>query len=148
MTLFDKTRADADRFVPQVGTLSGNPIAVAAGLATLAILKRPGTYERYFETGEKLMSALSGILEESGIQGQVVGAPPMFDIVFADGEVRNYRGTLRGDGALLARLNGLLRDRGILKGEHKYYLSTAIDETDVEETIAAWRDAFDALETA
>ena len=145
MALFDKDRAEADRFVPQVGTLSGNPIAAAAGLATLEILRRPGTYERYFETGEKLMSALSRILEESGIEGQVVGAPPMFDIVFAGGEVRNYRDTIRGDGAKMPRLNELLRDRGILKGENKYYVSTAIDDTDVEETIAAWGDAIGEL---
>lgn len=148
MALFDKSLAATDRFVPQVGTLSGNPIAAAAGLATLAILKRPGTYERYFQVGEKLMGALTHIVEEHGIEGQVVGAPPMFDIVFGTGEVRNYRDTIRGDGSQLTRLNGLLRERGILKGENKYYVSTAIDDTDVEETIAAWRDAIGVLATS
>lgn len=148
MALFDKGSAEADRFVPLVGTLSGNPIAATAGLATLEVLKRPGTYERYFETGGKLMSALARILDESGIEGQVVGVPPMFDIVFAGGEVRNYRDTIRGDGAKIPRLNELLRARGILKSENKYYVSTAIDETDVKETIAAWEEAIGELAAA
>ncbi|MDX1432311.1 MAG: aminotransferase class III-fold pyridoxal phosphate-dependent enzyme [Gammaproteobacteria bacterium] len=141
MALFDKERAEADRFVPQVGTLSGNPVASAAGLATLAVLARAGTYERYFATGEKLMAGLSRCLEESGIEGQVVGAPPMFDVVFAGGPVRNHRDMLRADAGKLARFNALLRERGVLKGENKHYLSTAVDESDVEETISAWHDA-------
>ncbi len=145
MALFDRGRAAPDRFVPQVGTLSGNPIAAAAGLATLAILKRPGTYDRYFETGEKLISALSQRLESAGMDARVVGAPPMFDVVFTAGEVRNYRDTARADATMTARLNDLLRKRGILKGENKYYLSTAIDATDVEQTIEAWTGAIDEL---
>jgi len=148
MALFAKDRVSADRFVPQVGTLSGNPIAAAAGLATLAILRRPGTYDRYFETGEKLMSALSRCLDEAGLEAQVVGAPPMFDVVFAGGAVRNYRDTVRADAARMSRLNALLKERGILKGENKYYLSTAIDEVDVKQTIDAWRGAIDQLAAA
>lgn len=145
MALFDRNRAAADRFVPQVGTLSGNPLAAAAGLATLEILKRPGTYERYFETGEKLMAALSRSLDIAGLEAQVVGAPPMFDIVFAGGEVRNYRDTARADSAEMAKLNGLLRERGILKGDNKYYVSTAIDDADVEQTIGIWSEAIGAM---
>ena len=83
MALFDANRTPAERFVPLVGTLSGNPVAAAAGLATLEILKRPGTYDRYFETGEKLMTALSRSLDAAGLEAQVVGVPPMFDVVFA-----------------------------------------------------------------
>ena len=145
MSLFDKERAGEGRFVPQVGTLSGNPIAAAAGLATLEILARPGTYDRYFATGERLMSALGRCLEESGIEAQVVGAPPMFDVVFAGGPIRNYRDMMRADPGKLARFNALLRERGILKGDNKHYLSTAIDATDVEETISAWSDALGAM---
>ena len=47
----------------------------------------------------------------------------------------------RGDAAMQARFNALLRERGILKGESKYYLSCAHDERDVAETVAIWRDA-------
>ena len=147
MALFDRERAEPDRFVPQVGTLSGNPVAAAAGLATLEILKRPGTYDRYFENGDKLMAALSQRPESADLEARVVGAPPMFDVVFTAGEVRNYRDTARADTTRMARLNALLRDRGILKGENKYYLSTAIDAADVEQTMEAWSDAIEELAT-
>lgn len=148
MALFDSKRVQADRFVPQVGTLSGNPIAAAAGLATLEILKRPGTYDRYFENGQKLMSALSRCLDAAGLEAQVVGVPPMFDIVFAGGEVRNYRDTARADSAKMSKLNELLKERGILKGENKYYLSTAIDDVDIDTTIGAWSEAIEMMGTS
>jgi len=141
MALFDRERTDAAHFVPQVGTLSGNPVAAAAGIATLEVLKRPGTYERYFEVGNRLKSALSERLQRAGLEAQVVGDAPMFDTVFAGGEIRNYRDTLRADKTQMSRLNALLRARGILKGENKYYLSVILDEDDIAQTIDAWDDA-------
>ena len=53
----------------------------------------------------------------------------------------DYRATLRGDAALKARFNQLLRQRGILKGESKYYVSLAHDEADVRHTKEAWSSA-------
>ena len=47
-------------FLLQIGTLSGNPVAAVAGLATLEVLKRPGAYEQVFATGRELMEALAG----------------------------------------------------------------------------------------
>ncbi len=145
MALFDRERSQPERFVPQVGTLSGNPVAAAAGIATLEILSRPGTYDRYFEVGEKLMEALSRRLHAAGLEAQVVGAPPMFDVVFAGGEVRNYRDTLRADATQMGTLNRLLKARGILKNENKYYVSTAINEDDIAHTIGAWSDAIEVM---
>ena len=55
MAHFDKGAVGEDAFMVQIGTLSGNPIAAAAGLKTLEILKRPGAYERIFKTGRALM---------------------------------------------------------------------------------------------
>lgn len=145
MALFDRERTDADHFVPQVGTLSGNPVASAAGLATLEILKRPGTYDRYFETGNRLMEALAEQLGKHDHKAQVVGTPPMFDTVFTGGKVRNYRDTLNADSAKMSKLNLLLRERGVLKSDSKYYLSVAHNEDDVTQTIDAWEDAIAAL---
>ena len=68
--------------------------------------------------------------------------------MFGAGGVRNYRDTIRGDAEMMPRLNGLLRERGILKGENKYYVSTAIDDTDVDETITAWGEAIAELARA
>jgi len=145
MSLFDRGQTEPSRFVPQVGTMSGNPIAAVAGIATLEILKRPGTYERYFETGERLMTSLSKILDASGLTAQVLGIAPMFDVMFADGNMRNYRDTLRSDAPKEARLNQLMKERGILKAATKYYVSTAISDRDVEQTIAAWEEAIPLL---
>jgi glutamate-1-semialdehyde 2,1-aminomutase len=140
MAMFDKERA-GDRFVPQIGTLSGNPVAAAAGLATLEVLKRPGAYEKIFSTGKTLMAGLSERLARHGVAAQVIGVPPLFDLVFVEGEVRNYRDTLRSDSAKMAKLNALLMERGILKGESKYYVSLTLTDADIQKTLDAWDDA-------
>lgn len=145
MACFDQNIAEPEKYVPMTGTLSGNPIAAAAGLATLEILKRPGTYEKLFENGRRLMAGLAGSVERAGIDAEVVGMPLLFDLVFAKGEVRNYRDTLRGDAAKMPQLNGLLRERGILKGPIKYYLSTSLEEADIQQTLDAWDDALPIL---
>ena len=145
MALFDISKTDSDHFVPQVGTLSGNPVAASAGIATLEILRRPGTYDRYYEVGNRLMAALSDRLARAGLEAQVVGSPTMFDIVFTGGDVRNYRDTLREDSGKMGRLNELLRKRGILKSKNKYYVSTVLEEADISHTIDAWDDAITEL---
>ena len=141
MAMFDRDRAEPERFVPQVGTLSGNPIAAAAGIATLNILKRPESFKKIFATGERLMKGLAERLARHGVQAQVTGVPPLFDVVFAGGEIRNYRDTLRGDAKKMSRFNALLKERGILKGESKYYISLTLTEADIQQTLDAWDDA-------
>jgi glutamate-1-semialdehyde 2,1-aminomutase len=129
----------------QVGTLSGNPVAAAAGLATLEILRRPGAYDQIFATGRELMGALAELLKRNGLTAQVTGEPPLFDVVFSNEPVRNYRGTLRGDADMLRRFNALLRERGVLKGESKYYVSLAHTPEDIRHTRDAWASAIEAL---
>lgn len=141
MALFDRARTDDEHFVPQVGTLSGNPIAAAAGLATLKILGQPGTYERYFDMGTRLMQGLDEALKRHGFDAQVLGVPPMFDAVFAGGDMRTYRDTKRGDPQRPKQLAAALRKRGILKSDNKCYLSIVHTEDDVSTTLDAWDDA-------
>jgi glutamate-1-semialdehyde 2,1-aminomutase len=145
MKHFDKNQVGDDNFVVQIGTLSGNPVAAAAGLKTLEILRRPGAYEQIHATGRELMAALGDLLKGAGIAAQISGEPPLFDVVFSREPVRDYRGTLAGDAGLLRRFNALLRERGILKGESKYYISLAHTPEDVRFTIAAWKDAIAEL---
>ncbi|HCE76686.1 MAG TPA: aspartate aminotransferase family protein, partial [Dehalococcoidia bacterium] len=91
MSHFDSEKVSKDRFMPQIGTLSGNPIACAAGLATLDILKRDGAYENMFNAGKKVMKGLKDILDNSEIPAKVVGEPVLFDVFFTDHEVFDYR---------------------------------------------------------
>jgi glutamate-1-semialdehyde 2,1-aminomutase len=145
MAHFDRSAVGDDGFMMQVGTLSGNPVAAAAGLATLAILQRPGAYERLFAAGRELMGPLAELLKKRGIAAQVTGEPPLFDVVFTAEPVRDYRGTLRGSADVMRRFNALLRERGILKGEQKYYVSLAHTPEDVRHTRDAWSSAAAAL---
>lgn len=140
MKLFDRARA-GDDFLTQIGTLSGNPVASAAGLASLEILKRPGAYDGVRANGQRLMDGLTKAMQDTGIQGQTLGVPVLFDVVFAPGAMPDYRAVLRGDAALAGRVNAALREAGVLKGDSKYYLSTAHTEADIDHTIAAFHVA-------
>lgn len=141
MAHFDRDAVGDEGFMPQIGTLSGNPVAAVAGLATLAILERPDSYERIFATGRTLMEGLARSLKDAGVPARVTGEPPLFDVVFTSGAVDDYRGTLAGDAATARRFNGLLRERGVFKGESKYYVSLAHDEADVTQTLDAFASA-------
>ena len=145
MAHFDASRVGQEQFLFQIGTLSGNPIAAVAGLATLEVLREPGTYERLNATGNRLMEGFGERLREHGFTATVLGVPACFEAVFAPGPIIDYRGTLRGDASLGRRLNELLLERGIVKGETKYYLSIAHDDEDVRQTFDAWSDALGVL---
>jgi glutamate-1-semialdehyde 2,1-aminomutase len=145
MAHFDRAKVGGAGFLKQIGTLSGNPVAAAAGLATLEILRRPGAYERIFATGRELMETLTELLNRNGVTAQVVGEPPLFDVVFTGEHVRDYRGTLRGDAEMMRRFNALLREGGILKGEQKYYVSLAHTPGDIRFTRDAWASALRVL---
>jgi glutamate-1-semialdehyde 2,1-aminomutase len=144
MAHFDKGAVAEDAFLIQIGTLSGNPVAAAAGLKTLEILKRPGAYEQIFKTGRALMEGYGRILKDAHVKAVVAGDAPMFDIVFTDREVRDYRSAL-GDEAMMKRCNALLRERGILKSESKYYISCVHTDEDVRVTLDAFAGAIGGL---
>ena len=82
------------------------------------------------------------------LKAQVIGEPPLFDIIFTDQPVKDYRDTLKADTALLKRFNQALRARGIMKGESKYYVSVAHTQADIDHTIGAWEEALVELKSA
>ena len=141
MDHFDKAIAGEKGFTFQVGTLSGNPVAAVAGLKTLEILKRPGAYDTLRGHGTRLMEALRGALAGHGIAHQIVGDPVLFDVVFTDAPVRNYRDVLRGNPDHLKIYNHTLRQHGILKPDSKIYASLALTEQDLVQTEAAFEAA-------
>ncbi len=140
MALFDREKA-GERFMTQIGTLSGNPVAALAGLKTLEVLRQPGAYERAYGTGRALMDGMTAMLRQAGIEGQVLGHPVMFDVIFADGDLHDYRSVARGNADVQRRFNAMLRAHGILKSDGKYYISTAHTEADVTQTLDAFAAA-------
>lgn len=146
MSVYDQALVDSDDYINQIGTLNGNPIACAAGLATLAELRREGAYDRLQNTGRKLREGLVEICSENGLAVQSSGEDAIFDIYFIDAPVENYRDGLAADGALMARLNQGMLERGILKGwPQKYYPSLAHTDEDVARTLAAVREVAPGL---
>jgi len=148
MRHFDKAAVGEENFTVQIGTLSGNPVASAAGLATMQILKEPGAYDKIFATGRALMEGISERLRAAKIPAQVIGEPPLFDVLFAEGDIHDYRGTLRNDAKMQGAVNRSLLASGILKGDSKYYLSLAHTEADVAKTLGAWDEAIRTLKSA
>ena len=145
MTHFDSDKVGKEGFMPHIGTLNGNPVACAAGLATLDILKQDGIYDRIFDTGRKVMEGLQNILDNSEMPGKVVGEPVLFDVFFTTEEVYDYRSALKADSQKLSRFNQLLLEHGVLKGTTKFYFSTEHDDNDVERTLTAFGEAIDIM---
>ncbi|MCP5001428.1 MAG: aminotransferase class III-fold pyridoxal phosphate-dependent enzyme [Hyphomicrobiales bacterium] len=137
MAHFDRSLVGADGFLMQLGTLSGNPVAATAGLKSLEILRRPGTYEKLRRSDETLMAAISAALSKAGVDHRIVGDPTLFDVVFTSGDVRNYRDVFRADAGLNRHFNAALRAKGIFKSPGKLYPSLALTCEDIEQTVAA-----------
>ena len=145
MNHFDSNKVGPNGFLTQIGTLSGNPIAAAAGLATLELLKEPNTYESWFSKGSKLMHNLQRLADDSEIPAKVVGEPVLFDIFFTDSEVYDYRTSQKSDSSILNKFNGLLLDEGVLKGSTKFYVSTAHTNDDIDKTIHVFEQTLNSL---
>lgn len=147
MAHFDKNAVGDDGFTLQIGTLSGNPVAAVAGLASLNVLKQPGAYDKLFAIGGRLKQGFAEMLAESGLPSRVIGEDPLFDVIFADDEIDDFRATQRADAAMGARLNQLLRAKGLLKGDSKFYISLAHDDDDIAATLTAFGDALAQLKS-
>lgn len=134
MAHFDKSVVGDKSFTFQVGTLSGNPVASVAGLKTLEILRRPGAYEEIKKNGERLMQSYATHLSAAGVPHQIVGEPMLFDVVFTEDPVRDYRDTLKNNAAQAKAFNASLRQSGILKSDSKLYAHLALSAEDLQQT--------------
>ncbi len=145
MSHMDSEAVTSDNFMPQIGTLSGNPIAAVAGLKTLEILRRPGTYEGMRTTGNQLRTTLQQMLDEAEIPAKVTGEDVLFDVFFTGQEITSHKDTLTSNSATMSKFNAGVVERGVFKGASKFYISAAHSEADVEQTLEAFRGAVEEL---
>jgi len=141
MAHFDKSKAGPDGWLMQVGTLSGNPVASVAGLKTLEVLRREGQFEKLRANGRRLMEMASNALDEVGVAYKIVGDEALFDVVFADHDIHDYRDVLKADSAMNQRFTATLREEGVFKSMGKTYPCLALTEADFALTEAAYKKA-------
>ncbi len=134
MQHFDKSIVGADKWLMQLGTLSGNPIAAAAGLKTMEILRRKESYARLRAIGKNLQDMQSKALTNAGVPHQICGDETLFDIFFTKAACRDYRSAKHDEPALNTAYNATLRKHGVFKSPGKLYPSLAITEADLEQT--------------
>ncbi len=141
MVHFDKAAVGAEKWLMQLGTLSGNPVAAVAGLKTMEVLRREGQYDRLRANGQRLMDMAKAALDAQGIAHKIVGDPTLFEIVFTDGDIRDYRDVFGSDSAKGAKFNAVLMQNGLFKSPGKTYPSLALTEADFELCEAAYAKA-------
>lgn len=144
MAHFDKSSVGAENWLMQLGTLSGNPVAAVAGLKTMEILARDGQYAHLHKLGERLMGLQKDALSRAGIPHQIVGHPGLFDVVFTDAPVRDYRSWHAGHAGRNTLYNDVLRANGVFKSPAKMYPCLALTEAD----LALTKDAVNAAAAA
>jgi glutamate-1-semialdehyde 2,1-aminomutase len=131
--------------VYQAGTLSGNPVATAAGLATLELLRTPGSYEALEATGEALEQGLRDAARMAGVPVRVQRVGSMWTVFFTDEPVTDWASASRCDTRAFARWHRAMLARGVYLPPSQFeaaFHSLAHDGAVVEATIRAAAEAF------
>jgi glutamate-1-semialdehyde 2,1-aminomutase len=126
--------------VYQAGTLSGNPLAVAAGLTTLDLLDKPGTYEKLEQLGARLEAGLSAALRRHGRRGCINRRGSMWTLFLGVEQVRNADDARACDTAAFARYFLAMLERGIYLPPSQFeaaFISLAHNEDDIDRTVEA-----------
>ncbi|MFN0071732.1 MAG: glutamate-1-semialdehyde 2,1-aminomutase [Chloroflexota bacterium] len=132
----------------QAGTLSGNPIAVAAGLATLRALQQPGTYERLEQLGERLSSGIKAAAAEHGISVHSNRVGSMMTAFFTAHDVIDYESAKTSSTERYARFFQEMLSRGSYFAPSQFeaaFVSLAHTQRDIDHTIGAAQEAMAAL---
>jgi glutamate-1-semialdehyde 2,1-aminomutase len=130
--------------VYQAGTLSGNPVAVRAGLKTMEILARPGTFDRLERISARLGDGVADVLKGSGINGCVNRVGSLMTAFLGVEAVRDADEARHADAGLFARFFHAMLERGIYLPPSQFeamFVSLAHNEADIDRTVAAARDA-------
>ena len=133
--------------VYQAGTLSGNPLAVRAGLVTLEKLAAPGFYEALDRKAAALADGISRAIAEAKIAARITRAGSLLTLFFADGEIRNYADAKRSDTARFGAFFRAMLERGFLLPPSQFealFVSAAHSDRDIRDTVAAAQAALRA----
>jgi glutamate-1-semialdehyde 2,1-aminomutase len=139
--IMDRLTPDGDVF--QAGTLSGNPLAMSAGIATLRLLD-DAAYLHLERLATRLCDGMTQVFRRHGVPHTVTAAGSMVGFFFADGPVTDLSSAKRSDTALYARFFHAMLDRGVYLAPSQFeagFLSLAHTEADIDRTVAAADDA-------
>lgn len=129
----------------QAGTLSGNPVAMAAGLAMLKLVQAPGFHDKLAAQTAKLCAGLEAAASEAGIAVTTNRVGAMFGLFFTDEKVESYAQATKCDVAAFNRFFHAMLERGVFLAPSAYeagFVSSAHDDAVIDTTIAAAREAF------
>ena len=127
--------------VYQAGTLSGNPLAMTAGIETLRVLGQPGVWDGLERAGERLVAGLRSI----GAPVQIARVGTIFGLFFTEAPVHNWDDAKQADTHRFAAFHREMLDRGVYLAPSQFeaaFLSTAHGDAEIDATIAAATDAF------
>ncbi|MBD2168575.1 glutamate-1-semialdehyde 2,1-aminomutase [Calothrix membranacea FACHB-236] len=134
--------------VYQAGTLSGNPLAMTAGIKTLELLQKPGTYEYLEQITKKLADGLLQIAQETGHAACGGHISAMFGLFFTAGPVHNYEDAKSADTAKFGRFHRGMLERGIYLAPSQFeagFTSFAHTDEDIDQTLAVAREVLSSL---
>lgn len=134
--------------VYQAGTLSGNPLAMTAGIKTLELLQKPGTYEYLDRITKKLADGMLQIAKDTGHAACGGQISAMFGLFFTGGPVHNYEDAKNSDLGKFSRFHRGMLERGIYLAPSQFeagFTSFAHTDEDVDKTLAAARDVMSSL---
>ena len=143
-------RALMERMAPegsvyQAGTLSGNPLATAAGLAVLELIARPGTFDALEATASKVASGLQSLAREAGVPFSAAALGGLFGFFFHPGPVQSYADAQKADGERFVAFFHAMLDQGIYLAPSPFeagFVTTAHGDAELDQTLEAARRAF------
>jgi len=134
--------------VYQAGTLSGNPLAMAAGLATLKLIENPSVYDRLERQAARLEAGLLEAARSAGVPVQINRVGSEMTLFFSRERVTDYASSAEADRGLFGKFFTAMLERGIYLPPSQFeafFLSTAHTAADIERTIAAAAESFRQL---
>ncbi len=134
--------------VYQAGTLAGNPLAMAAGIATLKQLGVEGLYHRIAEQGDRLAEGLRKALADAKLPGQVNNSGSLSTLFFSDQPVRDYASAKRSNTQRYARFFREMLDRGVFLAPSQFesaFVSAVHTSADIDYTLSAASDSLKAV---